>query len=397
MIYLNHAATSWPKPEGVLEALCGAAENPPQGQFRSSFSGNTEDSLPECREKLGKLLGIRQTGRIFFTSGSTEGLNAVFCGLGIPADQIITTVTEHNSVLRPLYNLRDIAGEPFLVPCDREGFIDTEKLVEAAATGRYKAIVLNHCSNVTGALQDAASAGKIAKEYGLLFILDVSQSAGCLPVRADEWNVDALAFTGHKALLGIQGTGGYYVRGGLPLVPFRYGGTGKNSSRIRYSEETYEYETGTQNLPGIAALSAALDLILEKGVPQITAQEKELTAYVAARLREIGHIRVIGHGKESTEIGHIRVIGHEKDGGAPGNHREYGPVISFVSSRYTPSDLAYILQNSFGIVTRAGLQCAPLIHSFLGTEGEGTLRISFSLTSRKEEVDALISALKELP
>ena len=377
MIYLNHAATSWPKPEGVLEALCGAAENPPQGQFRSSFSGNTEDSLPECREKLGKLLGIRQTDRIFFTSGSTEGLNAVFSGLGIPADQIITTVTEHNSVLRPLYNLRDIAGEPFLVPCDREGFIDTEKLVEAAATGRYKAIVLNHCSNVTGALQDAASAGKIAKEYGLLFILDVSQSAGCLPVRADEWNVDALAFTGHKALLGIQGTGGYYVRGGLPLVPFRYGGTGKNSSRIRYSEETYEYETGTQNLPGIAALSAALDLILEKGVPQTRVQEKELTAYAAARLREIGHIRVIGHGKAESA--------------------EYGPVISFVSSRYTPSDLAYILQNSFGIVTRAGLQCAPLIHSFLGTEGEGTLRISFSITSRKEEVDALISALKELP
>ena len=226
--------------------------------------------------------------------------------------------------------------------------------------------MLNHCSNVTGAVQDADAFGEIAKRYGLLFLVDVSQSAGALPVEADRWKADGLAFTGHKSLFGMQGTGGFYIRAGVPFIPYRFGGTGRDSNVIRYADGDYEFEAGTQNAPGIAALLAASDLLLTKGIDQIRAEEQKLAEHLICGLSEISGITI--YGKELP----FR-----------------GPLISITSKRLPPSDLAYILQNSYGIVTRAGLQCAPLIHDYIGSGEKGTLRISFSFRNTTEEADAL--------
>ncbi len=384
MVYLNNAATSYPKPMCVRETLVRTIDAPPSGQYRSAGISDAGDIMGECRKRLGAILGIRDENRIFFSSGSTESLNMLFGGLGIPPEQIITTVTEHNSVLRPLFNRT--GGAPVLLPCDAEGFVSPAVFEAEARKGAARAAVLNHCSNVTGTVQDTAEFGRIARKYGLVFVLDVSQSAGCLSVKADEWGVDALAFTGHKSLLGIQGTGGFFVREGVPFTPVMFGGTGRDSRVIVYGSESkglsdihapsasdgYEYEVGTQNMPGIAALNEAAGFLLSKGIEQIIAEEKALTEYCTARLSKIEGIRLIGQG----------------------NHA-HSPVISFQSDILPPADLAYVLQNSFGIVTRAGLHCAPLIHKYIGSGEQGTVRVSFSLFNTKEDIDALAAALEE--
>ena len=373
MIYLNNSATSYPKPEAVKKALTEAMEKLPPGQYRSAASSDSTDILPECRRLLGGILGIGKHERIYFTSGSTEGLNAVISGLGIKAEEIITTVTEHNSVLRPLYNLPGIAGEPVLLPCNEDGYVDPGLFEKEAKRGRAKAIILNHCSNVTGAVQDAAAIGNTAKRYGLYFILDVSQSAGCMEIKADEWNVDALAFTGHKSLMGPQGTGGYYFREGIRMKPLIYGGTGYDSRRISYTDDEYEYEVGTQNGPGIAALSAAVQWVAGQGIERIAEREKELTDRLIEGLASVSGVHIIGQKLDRR-----------------------GPVVSFTSDKLPPSDLAYILQNSYEIVTRAGLHCAPLIHDHIGSGEQGTLRISFSYFNPEDDVDELLSALREI-
>ncbi len=373
MIYLNNAATSYPKPDTVKKAMADALDSLPSGQFRSAMTVDNADIFKSCREEAARLMGIKESGRIFFSSGSTEGLNALVTGLGIRAEDIITTVTEHNSVLRPLYNLPGIKGEPVLIPCDENGTVHPEVFEKEAKKGRAKAVILNHCSNVTGALQDASAFGEIAGRYGLLFIMDVSQSAGCLEIKADEWGVDALAFTGHKSLMGPQGTGGYYVREGIDLKPLKYGGTGYDSRRIIYGEDFYEYETGTQNSPGIAGLLAGLKWVGSLGITKIEKKERDLTEYLLSRLGEMKDIRLYAR-----------------------DLKERGPVVSFNHKELPPPDLSYILQNSFNIVTRSGLHCAPLIHRYLGSEEKGTVRVSFSYFSEREDIDALLNALREI-
>ena len=373
MIYLNNAATSYPKPDVVKKAYLDAVEGLPSGQYRSAGVSDNADVFSLCRKRLGALMGIADTDRIYFASGSTEGLNALMAGLDIKADSVITTVTEHNSVLRPLYNLPGVKGEPALISCDADGYVDPGLIEKEAKRGRAKAIILNHCSNVTGAVQDAGAIGDIARRYGLTYILDVSQSAGCIKISADEWGVDALAFTGHKSLYGLQGTGGYYVRRGLKFIPFRYGGTGYDSSRIRYEDGDYEYEVGTQNASGIAALSAAAGWLLEQGIAHIREQEMALMNCLLTGLSEIHGVHVYGSGLSDR-----------------------GPVVSLGIYGITPSDAAYILQNSYGIVTRAGLQCAPLIHDHIGSGKNGTLRVSLSLFNTAEDIEALLDALRDI-
>ena len=372
MIYLNNAATTYPKPEAVKEAFAKRLDLPPSGQYRSAGLEDDADVFDICRKRIGSLLKISETDRIFFSSGSTEGLNSIIAGLGIPADKIITTVTEHNSVLRPLYNLPGIKGKPLLLRCDENGTVSPGDL-EAAAGHGMKAFILNHCSNVTGAVQDAEAFGRIAKKHGILFILDVSQSAGCVEVDVDGWNADAVAFTGHKSLMGPQGTGGYYVRKGIGLKPLKYGGTGYDSSRVVYDGDDYEYEVGTMNSVGIAALSEAVDWVSSLRTDEIKRREMALSKQLIYALSEFKGIHVIGSGL-----------------------KDRGPVVSFFSDTLPPSDLAYILQNSYGIVTRAGLHCAPLIHDYIGSGKKGTLRVSFSGFNTQEDVDAVIAALRDI-
>lgn len=273
-------------------------------------------------------------------------------------------------MLRPLFNMTE-GEEPVVVPCDANGVVDPIAM-ESRIDDNCRALILNHSSNVTGAVQDAEAFGKIAKKYNLIYILDVSQSAGCIPIYADRWGVDALAFTGHKSIMGVQGTGGYYAKASLNIKPLLYGGTGKDSTRIAYEDE-YEYEVGTQNSNGIAALNAAVNYVLDKGIDSIQEEESKRMDYLISKLRCMDKITCYG---------------------AEAPNR--GPVISLNINDFAPADAAYILQSGYGIITRAGLQCAPLIHKCMGTEKNGTLRISISDETSYEELDELIKALKEI-
>lgn len=371
MIYLNSAATSYPKPACVIEAYTKSINALPSAQFRSAGIFDNSDLFAQTKARLGQILGVAKTENIHFTSGSTESLNRIVFGLSFRADEYMTTATEHNSVLRPLYNLTE-GKEPVVVPCDENGVVHTGQL-ERALTDRTKALIVNHCSNVTGAIQNLKEIGAFARKHGLILIADCSQSAGCIEIFADEWGIDALAFTGHKSLLGVQGTGGYYVRDGIVLKPLLYGGSGKDSARIKYEPDNYEYEVGTLNSNGIAALNQAADYILQRGVANIHARERKLAGYLIERLSEIDHVRLYGEKLEDR-----------------------GPVVSMTVDRLSPSDIAYILQSNYNIITRAGMQCAPLIHACIGSGEDGTLRISFSDETTTEELDRLAGAVREL-
>ncbi len=365
MIYLNNAATSYPKPACVLEAHARALSAPPQAQFRSVADGR-QGVFQSCRENLAALLGIPDPTRIFFTSGATEALNTLINGILAAGGRLAATETEHNSVLRPLGNLTD---QYTLLPCDEYGVIHPDAV--AGLPGNTAALIVNHCSNVTGAIQDMAALAQAAHSRGMLFIADVSQSAGCVPVDAAAWGADALAFTGHKALLGPQGTGGFYLRGGITLRPLIFGGTGRDSAKLTFQPTEYEYEAGTQNAPGIAALDAGVRYVLEQGVEAITAKEGALTR----RLRE---------GLEAVH----GVTVYAKAGG--------GPVVSFNLHGLAPADTAYILFGTYGLVLRSGLQCAPLIHERIGAGTHGVVRASLSVFTTEAEIDVLIAAVREI-
>ncbi|MCC6094013.1 MAG: aminotransferase class V-fold PLP-dependent enzyme [Eubacterium sp.] len=428
MIYLNNAATSYPKPQCVQKAYAAALAALPAGQFRSGAGNDGDDSFNLCKKNLGKLLGIADTQRIYFTSGATESLNLLIRGCRRRASQFVTTAQDHNSVLRPLFNLTP-GEEPKILPCDTFGLVHPKDLEQLLAHNRQsrenplKVLILSHCSNVTGAVQNIRDLSRIAKKYGLLVILDVSQSAGCLEVRADAWGIDALAFTGHKSLLGVQGTGGMYIRRGAPVFPVKFGGTGRDSSRLTYPlaaaspdsppgslpyslpdslsgslpyslpyslpdslsgslsdspmdpdlADTYEYETGTGNGPGIAALAAATGWVLEKRLSAITEKEYACIRTLYENLGTIPGVKLYGDPKH--------------------NH---GPVMSFNIQGMKASDVSYILQNSYGIVTRCGLHCAPLIHGHIGSGRDGTVRISVSWFTDESDLNALLHAVSEL-
>ena len=370
MIYLNQAASSWPKPTCVLKAHGLALSAVPAGQFRGGSWDGT-DIMDACRRKLGALLGIGDSERIFFSSGATDSANAVICGLPLKGRRVLATQTEHNSILRPLLNHKDRVGTVNIVPCDEAGWVDPEK-VEAMLDADTAAVFVNHCSNVTGMIQDAHVLTEIAHRHGALLVLDAAQSAGCIPVDMDAWAVDALIFTGHKSLFGPQGTGGYYVRKGISFLPYRYGGTGRDSRRLLYEKGDYEFEAGTQNLPGIAALKAGVEFVLEEGVEQIARKEQALMNRLREGLDAIKGVHLYGGAKKS------------------------GPVLSFTLDGLKPADAAYILEGSYGIRVRAGLHCAPLIHRAMGTDGFGTVRASVSVLNTEEDVDCLIRAVREI-
>ena len=268
MIYLNNAATSWPKPQCVIDTLVRYAQGIPDGQMRSSLETEEENIMEACRRSLSRLLGVKRWDRIFFTSGATEGANLFLRGMDWTDCRIYVAQTEHNCFLRPLWNLPGLRERTGILPCDRKGYVKMSALSELPS-GKG-AVIISHCSNVTGAVQPMGEIADIVKKKGYLLVVDVSQSAGCMPVEGDAWKADVLIFTGHKSLLGPQGTGGIYIREGLPVRPLKYGGTGRESGKLLYVPGEYDYEPGTQNLPGIAALRAGADYVYEFGVEKIT-------------------------------------------------------------------------------------------------------------------------------
>ncbi len=375
MIYLNNGATSWPKPPAVSEAVQACLSGTPASQFRGGSSIMKKDVEVLCREKLGQLLGIGETERIFFTSGATESMNTVLGGLdyGKEGSSILVTQTEHNSVLRPAYNLEQLKGHPVLVvECTINGTV-TEKALEKTVRPDSRVLIVNHCSNVTGCVQDMEMIRDFAKKHGLILVVDVSQSAGCIPVDADKWEADALIFTGHKSLMGIQGNGGFYIRSGMDLKPLKYGGTGRNSAQLTYENKDYEYEVGTQNMPGITGLLAGVEFIEQTGLSAIMEKEAHLMEMLYSGLEETEGVVAYGN-REACK----------------------GPVMSLNFKGLKASDAAYILESGYGIIVRAGLHCSPLIHKAMGTEDGGTVRVSVSWFTEEKDVEEFLRAVGEI-
>ena len=375
MIYLDNAATTRTKPpavaRAVLEALssygnCGRGG--PQGALSAART------IYETREKIAALLGCPRADHVCFTQNSTQALNIAVCGLLRPGDHVISTDLEHNSVLRPLYRLRDAGAAVDFVPADSRGRLDYcgfERLLRPET----KAIVCTHASNLTGDAVDIARVGRFAREHGLLFILDASQTAGVLPIDLAAMGIDVVCFTGHKSLMGPQGTGGLCLRKGLEIRPFTVGGTGVQSySEAQPGEYPTRLEAGTLNGHGLAGLSAALDFLSETGIARIHAHEDALARRFYEAVRDLPGVTVYG------------------DFSAPVR----APVVTLNIGDLDSAEVSDELAERFGIATRPGAHCAPRLHRALGTEEQGAVRFSWSYFNTEEETAAAAEAVRVL-
>ncbi len=375
MVYLNHGATSYPKPAEVIQSVTRCIEEPPQSQYRgNAVTGAGKDIIKLCRENLAQLFQIGEPERIYFTSGSTQALNMAILGLRSSRRGIVITATEHNAVLRTIADglvkeLQHGAYELTTVPCDESGYIDMARMKQAI-TRDTALVVVNHSSNVTGAVQELEIIGEWTSEAGACFLVDASQSAGALPIDVERMHIDLLAFTAHKGLYGIEGCGGLYIRKSITLRPILFGGTGTDS-RTMIPKEPF-YEVGTANLPGIAGLNAGVEYILRIGLTRIMEKEARLMGLLYRGLKECEGVMVYA-------------------GRQPG-----GTALSFNIRNMEPSDIGYILSGTYGIIIRTGLHCSPLIHRYLGTEKRGTVRVSISYSTTEEEIDIFLNAIKEI-
>lgn len=375
MVYLNHAATTYPKPEQVQKNVARVLMAPPQAQYRGNAPEEySKDIKKLCRENLARLFQVNEPDRIFFTGGSTESLNRAILGLERKRKGIVITATEHNAVLRTIYDglqkeIQTGDCEVTVVPCDAGGYVDMERMLEAI-TEDTALVIVNHCSNVTGAVQNIAQIGAWTREKGGIFLVDASQSAGTIPISVEDMQIDMLAFTAHKALLGIEGCGGLYVRRGISLRPILFGGTGTDSSTM-IPEEPF-YEVGTANIPGIAGLQAGTEFLLNLGMEQIQQKEKKLMSVLYQGLKECKGVKIYA------------------------DRQPEGTALSFQVKNFSPSDVGYILAGTYGIIVRTGLHCAPLIHEYIGAPREGTVRVSISYMSTEEDIAFFLKAMKEI-
>lgn len=375
MIYFDNAATTIQKPkqvvEAVTQALCSMG-NAGRGAHNASMGASR--MLFDTRKKLAELFGGNNPAQVVFTSNSTESLNMALKGLLNPWDHVITTQLEHNSVLRPLYELEDKGVELTILNSDAKGRICYEDF-EKEIKKNTKMIVCTHGSNLTGNLTDIRRVGEIARSHGLLFVVDASQTAGVFPIRVEEMKIDVLCFTGHKGLLGPQGTGGMYVREGVIIRPLKTGGSGVQTySRTHPSQMPTALEAGTLNAHGLAGLDAALDYLKDTGINVIRKMEQELMWYFYQKVLEIPGITVYGDF----------------------DSQERCPIVSLNVKDYDSSEVSDFLFTEYGISTRPGAHCAPLLHQAMGTEKQGAVRFSFSHYNTIEEIDIAVQALKEL-
>lgn len=371
MIYLNNAATTYPKPEGVTRSVVAALTEPPPSAGRSGHGG--ADLVAEGRRAVAELCGCTPQ-EVFFTGGATHSLNAAIFGLKVPARaHVVTTATEHNSVLRPLNRLeRDGRIRLSVVACDEHGLVDPTDVERAAVPGTV-AVVLNHCSNVTGAIQDVDAVATICARRGSLLLLDCAQSAGAVDLAVSARGAHVLAVTGHKGLYGIAGAGALVVRHGTELAPFMHGGTGSMSQEpLQPDALPYRYEAGTPNYPGIAGLTAGIRFVLKRGLDEVVSHKGRLCSRLRDSLAGVPGVRLVGPPDSP------------------------GGVVSLTIDGTDSAEAAYILDASFGIVVRGGLHCAPRIHRHLGTQASGTLRVSPSAFTTECGIDACADAIIQL-
>jgi cysteine desulfurase family protein len=378
MIYFDNAATSWPKPESVAEAMKEAiveyGANPGRGGHE--LAQRASRVIFQTRILLAQLFGIKDPNNVIFFSNATTALNQAIKGFSWKqGDQIISTAYEHNSVRRPLeYLNREYGVDIVYLQPDQNGDINIDQVI-ANITDHTKLIATTHVSNLTGAILPITEIGHVAKEHGIPFLVDASQSAGSLPIQVEEMNIDLLAFPGHKGLYGPQGTGALYLSPQIDLNPLYHGGTGSHSEEIDQPKvRPGRYESGTLNTPGIAGWNAGLQFIQSEGINKIYEHEKELTRYAMAKLLKTKGLIVYG----------------------PDEHVERAPVIPINIPGIDGQELSYILDHHYHIATRAGTHCTPLGHQSIQTEEIGAVRISFGYFNQKEEIDQLIEALEEI-
>ncbi len=375
MIYLDNAATTLHKPPQVMDAVVRAM-TAMGNAARGAHGGALEAArtVYNTRVKLARLFGCPRPDHVIFTANSTEALNIAISGLIRPGDHVITTDCEHNSVLRPLYRLEEGGAALDVVPADRLGRVAYEDL-EALLRPDTRAVVCTHASNLTGNVLDIARIGEMARRRGALLIVDASQTAGALPIDMESMGIDVLCFTGHKGLMGPQGTGGLCVRPGVEIEPWKVGGSGVHSyDRRQPREYPTRLEAGTLNGHGIAGLSAALDFLQEVGLEAIEAKEHALMDRFYQAVSAMDGVTVYGDFSQARR----------------------SAIVSLNIRDYDSAAVSDELSETYGIATRPGAHCAPRMHRALGTMDRGAVRFSFSWFNTQEEVDEAIRAVGQL-
>ncbi len=375
MIYLDNAATTLHKPPQVMDAVVRAM-TAMGNAARGAHGGALEAArtVYNTRVKLARLFGCPRPDHVIFAANSTEALNIAISGLIRPGDHVITTDCEHNSVLRPLYRLEEGGAALDVVPADRLGRVAYEDL-EALLRPDTRAVVCTHASNLTGNVLDIARIGEMARRRGALLIVDASQTAGALPIDMEAMGIDVLCFTGHKGLMGPQGTGGLCVRPGVEIEPWKVGGSGVHSyDRRQPREYPTRLEAGTLNGHGIAGLSAALDFLQEVGLEAIEAKERALMDRFYQAVSAMDGVTVYGDFSQARR----------------------SAIVSLNIRDYDSAAVSDELSETYGVATRPGAHCAPRMHRALGTTDRGAVRFSFSWFNTQEEVDEAIRAVGQL-
>ncbi len=375
-VYLDNAATTYPKPESVYRAMDHFSReiggNPGRsGHHRGLEAGR---AVLRARDALAILLGASNPSRVVLTKNATEGLNIAIKGVLGEGGHAVVSCLEHNSVWRPLEGLRSRGVDYTIVPCGGDGCVEVSTVAEAI-TPDTELLIFMHASNVLGTLLPVADLAALGHERGIPLLVDAAQTAGCYPIDVEAMGIDLLAFTGHKELFGPQGTGGLYIAEEMELSPLLEGGTGSNSRDPHQPDFLPDrFEAGTPNGVGLAGLHAGVEFVLSEGLDRIRAHAQELTARLMEGLAAMGHVTLYG---TPNEVGRVGIVSFNVDG-------------------YDSSEVASLLDEPYGICVRSGLHCAPLAHRAIGTLERGTVRASVSYFSTAEDIDYLLECIETL-
>jgi cysteine desulfurase family protein len=375
-IYLDNAATSFPKPDRVYKAvehaLVSIGVAPGRGGYRRGLEATR--LVFEARELIARLFGVADSARIVFTHSATESINLAVSGVLRPGDHVVTTTMEHNSLVRPLHRASQAGVEVTWVEGDRGGFVDSRR-IGAALRRNTRLVALSHCSNVTGVVQPIEEIGTLARTAGALFLVDAAQSAGSLPIDVKGMAIDLLAAPGHKGLFGIQGTGFLYIGDEVDLAPLLVGGTGGHSTGPEQPDTLPErFESGTLNTPGIAGLKAGVEFLLETGIDAVRSHENALVEQLLDGMTGMPGIAVHG----------------------PGAAERRGSVVSFTVTGQDPGQIGFRLDQEYDISVRVGLHCAYMAHKTIGTYPAGTVRVSPGYFTSTGEIETFLRALRAI-
>lgn len=378
LIYLDNSATSYPKPEVVYKYMDEFYRQHGVNPGRSGFDAaiETEEIVQSTRAMLAELFNGDDPNRLTFSYNASDSLNMILQGMAEKGDHVVTTMLEHNSVLRPLYHLQQAKIiETTHVSFDENGYVHPDD-IKKAIRKNTKMVVVNHSSNVIGTIQPLSEIGKICKEMGVYFIVDASQSAGAVPIDVVEMGIDAVAFTGHKCLMGPTGIGGSFVSKDLPVRGTRFGGTGvRSAQKTHLSEYPYRLECGTLNIVGVAGLNAGLKWVKAQGMQNLHKKEYALYDRLRNAMKKIENVTVY----------------------CGNNTENQNPVLSINVKGFESGDVGTMLDVDYNIATRTGLQCAPLVHKGLGTDKiHGTVRLSIGPLNQETHIDKAIEAIEDI-